>query len=624
MIIYVYDIEVYKNFFCVTFKNPRTKELRLYTIYHSYQNKENNINDLTELYKFIKINKNKWFCGYNSKFFDNQILNYIYYNMEVLGVINNEEIITKDLYDFAISIIEADNTMYKYNLPFRSIDLMRVGNVEQKSLKLVAVNLNWPLIQDLPYTPDSIINDEDLNILYKYNLNDVEITEKLFDSLQKDILVRWQMGQKYNIDLMSESNSGMANRLLEKMYSEMSGIPQKELKEMRTNREIIHYENIVFDSIKFQSKELNDLLKEIKSQIWYKAMPYFKKNVIFGGNKYQLGIGGIHSEDEPGIFEKTDTIDIIDCDVTSMYPNLMINNDIFPAHLGPTFLNLYKKIIKQRIEAKEAGFETEDYVLKISINSVFGKTLYEHHWLYDPLAGLRVTINGQLYMLMLIETLVLAGFDVISANTDGIVTIVPKEKKKLYEDACNNWINITNFELKYTKYNKYIRKDVNNYIVVKENGELKEKGEFLQPENSSLRQGIDKPIISKALYNFFIYNIPIEDTILNENSIYMFCIAKKVDNKFVNELHYLKNNEHFIEKLQKSVRFYISVNGNTLYKVDKRTNKYINYCVGRKVTILNNNEHNKNIKDYNIDYGYYIKETQKIIDLIINPQLTLW
>lgn len=624
MIIYVYDIEVYKNFFCVTFKNPRTKEIRLYTIYHSYQNEENSINDLVELYKFIKINKNKWFCGYNSKFFDNQILNYIYYNIEVLGVIDNEEIITRDLYDFAVSIIEADNTMYKYNLPFRSIDLMRVGNVEQKSLKLVAVNLNWPLIQDLPYTPDSIINDEDLDNLYKYNLNDVEITEKLFDSLQKDILVRWQMGQKYGIDLMSESNSGMANRLLEKMYSEMSGIPQKELKDMRTNREIIHYENIVFDAIKFQSKELTSLLKEIKSQIWYKSMPYFKKNVIFGGNKYQLGIGGIHSEDEPGIFEKTDNIDIIDCDVTSMYPNLMINNDIFPAHLGPTFLNLYKKIIKQRVEAKEAGLETEDYVLKISINSVFGKTLYEHHWLYDPLAGLRVTINGQLYMLMLIESLVLTGFNVISANTDGIVTIVPKEKRKLYEECCNNWINITNFELKYTKYNKYIRKDVNNYIVVKENGEPKEKGEFLQPENTSLRQGVDKPIISKALYNFFIYNIPIEDTIFNENSIYMFCIAKKVDNKFINEIHYIKDNEHFVEKLQKSVRFYISTNGNTLYKVDKTTNKYINYCVGRKVTILNNNEYNKDIKDYSIDYGYYIKETQKIIDLIINPQLTLW
>jgi DNA polymerase elongation subunit (family B) len=68
------------------------------------------------------------------------------------------------------------------------------------------------------------------------------------------------------------------------------------------------------------------------------------------------------------------------------------------------------------MEAKKVGKDTEAYVLKILVNSVFGKTLFEHHWLYDPLVGLRVTINGQLYMLMLIEKLTLAGFKVISAK----------------------------------------------------------------------------------------------------------------------------------------------------------------------------------------------------------------
>jgi len=307
-----------------------------------------------------------------------------------------------------------------------------------------------------------------------------------------------------------------------------------------------------------------------------------------------------------------------------MYPNLVINNNLYPAHLSKTFLSLYKKIIDQRLEAKKAGRDTEAYVLKILVNSVFGKTMFEHHWLYDPLVGLRVTVNGQLFMLMLIEQLSENGFTVISANTDGLITLVPEDKYTEYIEVCNKWMKQTNFVLEYTEYKKYIRRDVNNYITIKVDNKVKEKGDFLQYEKIALRQGIDKTIVSKALYNFFVNNIPIETTIYEENNIYSFCIAKRSDDKFVNEFHTLENNLHKVEELQRSIRFYVSTNGGTLYKADRENNKYINYCVNRKVTILNDNRNNKDIKDYNIDYGYYITEARKIIDTIINPQLTLF
>ena len=316
---------------------------------------------------------------------------------------------------------------------------------------------------------------------------------------------------------------------------------------------------------------------------------------------------------------------VIDCDIASMYPTLMVNNNLYPAHLSKLFIKLYKKIIEQRLEAKKLDRKTDAYVLKILLNSVFGKTLYEHHWLYDPLVGLRTTINGQLYMLMLIEQLSIDGLKVISANTDGIVTLLPSYTHLYYYmQVCDKWSKETKFTLEYTNYSKYIRRDVNNYIVIKDGNGTKEKGDFTQYEKLSLRQGIDKPIVSKALYNFFVNDIPIESTIYDEVDINSFCIAKKTDNKFTNEFHTLKDNLHNIEELQKTVRFYVSTNGGTLYKVDKTNNKYINYCVNRKVTILNNNQNNKDIKDYNIDYGYYIKETNKIIDEIINPQLSLF
>ena len=44
-------------------------------------------------------------------------------------------------------------------------------------------------------------------------------------------------------------------------------------------------------------------------------------------------------------------------------------------------------------------------------------------YLYDPKCTYKVTINLQLCLLMLIEALELKGIKVISANTDGIVSL---------------------------------------------------------------------------------------------------------------------------------------------------------------------------------------------------------
>ncbi len=44
--------------------------------------------------------------------------------------------------------------------------------------------------------------------------------------------------------------------------------------------------------------------------------------------------------------------------------------------------------------------------------------------LCDKKQCIKVTINGQLFLLMLIEKLELAGIHIISANTDGIVSII--------------------------------------------------------------------------------------------------------------------------------------------------------------------------------------------------------
>ena len=247
---------------------------------------------------------------------------------------------------------------------------------------------------------------------------------------------------------------------------------------------------------------------------------------------------------------------------------------------------------------------------------------FEHHWLYDPLQAYKVTVNGQLYLMMLDEALLLSGFEVISNNTDGVTTKVPKDKVDLYYSICKKWEQITGFELEYAYYKKYIRRDVNSYIAQYQNGKVKEKGAFVR--DTPLQKGVDSIIIPIALQEFFLKGTPIRDTIMNHDKIHDFCISGKTDNKFSTEFHYLKDNNLQIDTLQKTNRYIISRRGGSLFKVDKSDNKYINFCVGRQVLMLNDYDENTPISEYSLDYGYYISEAQKIIDLIIPPQLTLW
>jgi hypothetical protein len=622
--LWVYDIETYVNFFSVTFKEYKTGEVKQFVVFE-------NRNDLKDLITFCK---SKWLVGYNSFSFDNQILYFLKDKEDVLDLLDTYTI-TKSIHDFALGII--DGTIKRLFIPnyFYWIDLMKAGNLNNKSLKMVGTLMKWYKLQDLPYAFDSEITNEQVDTILKYNLNDVEITEKLLRLLEPQIKLRFDISKLYNIRAHSESDSGIANRLLEKFYSEGTGLEVKDFKQLRTKRPIIRFRDVVYlRNIKFKTPELSKLLEDVLNYTYYESKPFFNKSIIIDGLKYKLGIGGIHSDDQPEKFDSTDDVDIIDCDIASMYPSIIINNYIYPEHLNSIFLKQYNDIRLDRVKAKKEGNRTIADTLKIVLNSVYGKLKYEHHWLYDPLCALRVTINGQLYVLMLIEKLTMMGFKVISANTDGVITIVPKNKKELYHKVCKEWEEETSFELEYTVYKRYARRDVNNYVAIKEDGKVKTKGDFIYPKATEpehlledpwvLRRGFDKPIIALALNEYFINDTPVEETIRNHKDIYDFCTSQKTDSKFQNEFHYLKDQELFVEKLQQSVRYFVSTDGGSLYKRHKAEDRVINYALGKRVTVFNDYFEKENFDDYNIDYSYYIFEAQKIVELIDNPQLKLF
>ena len=55
-----------------------------------------------------------------------------------------------------------------------------------------------------------------------------------------------------------------------------------------------------------------------------------------------------------------------------MYPSAIINYGLYPQHLGPEFLNTYKKIRQDRIKAKREGNKVMNMTYKLALNGISG------------------------------------------------------------------------------------------------------------------------------------------------------------------------------------------------------------------------------------------------------------
>lgn len=672
----VYDAEVFRNYISFTFidfedylnvretmgdltiskdkRYPLHKDILLFstipvTTFEISAVEGYNVNDLGGLLSYTS--QNDYLSGFNNNGYDNLILNYLCMNVHRYRDIKK---LIEKAYEFSVYIIDTPNEIArkdeqinlvrKYNGNYYTIDLQKIAALDKiyKSLKQTLINLKWynileykmPPISELDrhyYDPrysqnikqwDRYMIKEYIKDLVDYNISDVLGTCELFYFLLDDIKLRFEINEEYGINTLSASNSKIGDIFFRKFYTEAANISATEFAKLRTYRKAIKLENCIHKSVKFKTLPFKKMLADVKSRVVYSTtelnIDFINDNVT-----YNIRSGGLHSVDYPDMFKSTKDTYVRDADVGSFYPYLILNGKVKPKHLDDIFFKVFQRIVDDRMEAKLNDYKVKAAVLKITANGVYGKFNFEYGPLFDTKCTLQVTITGQLQLLMLVERLTMNNFKVISANTDGIVTIIPKERDKEYHRICEEWIKDVNLNLEFTDYALYIRRDVNNYFTVKDISDpyesIKAKGdldEYLRIAEPKLNKGFDMPIIAKAIQRYFIENIPIIETLKSHRDIYDFCTTKNIGSDFHLELNKLIDGEVVVEKLQKSTRFYISTNGGTLLKVKNFGGSVSNMSKGNKVTIFNRYKHNENFANYHIDYTYYHRACNKIMNHI--------
>lgn len=482
-------------------------------------------------------------------------------------------------------------------------------------------------------TWDRYILDEYIKPMMHYNKNDVFIVAEITRLFTDEIKLRYSLSHSYKVNLLNSSRSNIADRLFEKFYSEFSGLHPSQWKGKKTERTIMSFNKVIFPIIRFKTPKLQEFLSDIKKvKVTKVSKDAFERNVVIGNLTYTVATGGLHSQDPPRALYSSspstggqDGYTYVHWDIASFYPSIMSVYHIAPAHLNEAiFTKLVTWLKDTRVKAKHTeglidGIPSKlmAEALKIVINSIYGKFSFEHGDLYDRMATLKVTINGQLMILMLCEELELNGIEVVSANTDGIVIKLYDNKREVFNTIAENWKQYTGLGADSEEYRCYINTNINNYLIQETNSKVSYKGDF-NPKMyiRDLSKGYDAPIVAKAVENYFLNNKSIMETLRECTDILDFCKTQNIGKNYHVEVVKIVDGNVVHIPYQRYVRFYISTDGEVIEKVHNSDSSIKSrLAAGKRVTILNTLD-DINIANRNISYKYYYQEALKIIDPI--------
>jgi len=456
--------------------------------------------------KIAKYLRKHRVVGFNNKNYDDII---------VTQMLNGAN--AKEIYEVSIDLVEGDGRRWDYsvsNLLKDSIDIMEVAT-GQASLKLYGARLNAQKLQDLPYSPHEKHSKKMWDEVMRYNVNDLELTKLLYETLLPQLEIRKSIGKQYGIDVMSRSDAQVA----EDVFKKVLGITKKPSIDKPKS---VRYKAPKY--VKFNSKHLNELKERFEDTVYeidrrngkFKAIEWMKEKVIVHGKEYTVGIGGLHSN------EKTMCVagDLKNADISSMYPSLIINSGKYPVQLGEKWLEVYKNFRDKRLEIKHSDKQLSA-MLKIFLNGSYGKLNSIYSILYAPHLMIDTTITGQLSLLMVIEALGDAGIEVVSANTDGVEYIDGTNKGQKIIDKLGKKMNLT---WEHAQYKALYARDVNNYVAVYD-GYVKAKGFFGEP---SLSKNPEYPIVLEAVREHLLSGETIDDIIRSCKESYKFCTSRTV------------------------------------------------------------------------------------------------
>ena len=559
--IYVYDLETYPNIFTCAILHPSTGTKWLFEV-------SDRINQVNELKDFLTqlMQCQAKMVGYNNIGFDYPIIHWI---MKF-----TQDIFVHSIYTKAMEIINSDFNDYSHVIWPRDrlipqIDLFKIYHFDNRakrtSLKDLEFFMRMDNIQDLPYPPGTSLDNSQKDELISYNWHDVIATTYFWVRSLELIDFRTMLSEKYDKDMTNHNDAKIGTEIFQlKLHAaniethDAAGVRQ-------THHEFINLKDCIPSYVRFEHPEFQRILAVFKGTTLHKDVDVkslFKDfNCTIDGLTYVFGAGGQHAS-RNGLFEDNDEYMILDLDVASMYPSVIVENKFFPEHLGEGFCPIFKELIEER---KAVGKNTPlGKGLKLSANGTYGKLGDKYSFVFDLKTLLSVTLTGQLVLSMLVEQVMkIEDAVILQTNTDGFTVRMKRKDLDFVEELVTWWENETHLEMEYNYYSRMWLKNVNSYIAEDaKTGILKLKKDYAY--NLGYHQDASALVIPKAIEYYLVHGQDIRDFITNHKDKYDFCIRAKVprNNQLV-----MRWGQYGDQKLQRITRYHIAKMGGSLVKI---------------------------------------------------------
>ena len=570
-----YDFEVFEYDWLVVLFDSKTKSEKVI------------INDNEKLENFYQENKFDIWVGFNNKNYDQHILKGILCGFNPKKI--SDYIITDHNNGWGYS-----NLMNKiYTIQYDVMNSLNKGlktyeGFQGKNIKESDVAFNIP----------RKLTEEEIKETIIYCRSDVINTYELFIKTIKDF--------KAHMNLVKMSGGNL--KYLSKTKTQLSSIILQAKQTIRDDE----FDVFVPDNLEIKKyKKIVDWYKSDDSKRYYNRVK--KKNggykneenrleICVAGVDHVFGWGGLHGARKKyhskGYF--------ILMDVSSLYPSLMIKYNLLSRSCSRNGVKKYEEIYHKRLELKSLGKKEEQAPLKLVLNSTYGAAKDKFNALLDPRNANLVCLFGQLFLLDLIEHLE-NDSEIIQSNTDGIlIKVNPKNFEKI-DDIAYEWEKRTGLNLTFDQYKEVFQKDVNNYLLVDLDNEVKAKGAYVKELNSL---DYDLPIINKALRNYMIDKTPVEETILSCNNLYEFQMVTKISSKYD---YALWGNKKLKERV---IRSFASTNKShgDLRKKHSETGSYEKLSLTSEHNFIDNgNIKNIKVPEF-LDKNYYINLAKKRLE----------
>ena len=480
----IYDWEVFSHDWLVVFKEPGKEHIVIY-------------NDDEELTRFFNQHSKYIFVGFNNRHYDDFIMKAVLSGINPKSV--NDWIIIDEKNGWEFPGL---NKIY-----FLSLDLMcDIPGGIGLSLKEIESNLGMSIEESsVSFDIDRKLTAEEIRETEFYCKHDVDATERLFYERFDYIKSKLQIINAFNLPIRCVS---MTNAQL--------------TAEVMDARKRKYYDENIYDMPACVDVRDHEVLHFFENP--QDASRHLEKNLC--GVPHTIAYGGLH-----GAIEKYHAKgNLYNFDVGSYYPSMIIQFDFMSRNVPKDKKPLYKKIRDDRFIYKKEGNSLAN-AYKLILNTLFGAMGHIYNKLYDLKMNRQVCITGQLLLIDLLEKLK-PHINLVQSNTDGV--LFQTNNIERCRDIVHQWEEKTGLTMEEEQVEEIYQKDVNNYIMLETNGDIKTKGGYVK--NYSIKKGKEKhgdfvsnsmTIIDEAIVKYLLYKQSVEDTIFNCHDPIRFQITTK-------------------------------------------------------------------------------------------------